>query len=147
QELRQNTRLATEEGSVGSADEAGPRLGWRFGNVPERIDVEGPDQAWIQTLEVERQDVVVQAGQWLQDRAAGHHVLRETGGLASPGGPAAGRQSGGAHARRHVPAPPQLVQVEKVERGDARPDPVERHAGQTAPSARQIDEPRLVPAR
>ncbi len=133
QDLRQDARLAAEEGAVGGADEGGTLLRPGLGDVPQGIDVEGADETRVQALEVERQDVLEQTGDRLENRAPQDHVLR--GGCS------------GAHARRHVTAPSQLVQVEKIERRDARSDPIQGHAGQQASPDRQVQEARLVQDR
>ena len=145
QDLRQDAGLAAEEGAVGGADEGDDLLRPRIGNVAERIDVEGSDETRVQALEVERQDVLEKTGDRLEDRAAQDDLVR--GARRRPLAPGRGCAPRGTHARRHATATSQLVQVEKVERRDARADPVERHAGQQAPPDRQIQEPRLVQDR
>ena len=49
---------------------AAPGVSWRRHDVGQRVDVEGADQARVQALEVEDEDVPVEAGDGVEDEAA-----------------------------------------------------------------------------
>ena len=132
QHLGQDRDRAREARAVGRDQRVRVRARDR---VRERVEVERAHQARVQALEVEHGDVPEHAGLRLHDRAARN---------------AAGRLALAVHRRRDPAAPAQLGQVEQVERGDARADPVELHArtgGSARSRARAATPSRGSPAR
>ena len=94
-------------------------------NEVQGIDLERPDQARVEALEVQDDHVRVEAGARLEDVAAAHGLDR-----VHPG-----------DAGRDHPPPPQLREVEEIEGGDRGGHAVEGHAGQAAPLDRELHEP------
>ena len=82
----------------------------------ERIELERPDQARVQALEVEHRDVGEHPGHRVEHGA----TLNEL------------RLALGVHTRRGEAALAQLGQIQAIERGDARADAVEWHAREQA---------------
>ena len=105
-QLGKDGALACEGGPGESRHRIGSRLG-----EPEGVDPEGADDARVQALEVEQQDVVVETGAGVEDVAAGT---------------ASGVSGSGPDIARHPAAPMQAGQVEMVERGDGSTEAVHR---------------------
>ena len=121
--------VGAERGAARRADEGQPgRLAGR-NDVGQGIDVEGADQARVEALEVEHEDVPVEAGDRVEDEPPGDHGAL---GVLDVNG------------RRHVAPRAELGQIEGVHRGDLRADPVDLHAGEEAPPDRQLDQPRAL---
>src|SRR6185295_8133023 len=95
----------------------------------EGVDLERADEARVEALEVEHDDVLVEPGARLENVAAlGSHLV-----LAGRGD-AGGDDSTG----------PELGEVEKVDGSDRRRDPIERHAREPAPLNGELHELELL---
>src|SRR5947208_3396607 len=126
-QLWEDARLvAPEHGAAGRADD---RLRPGREHVGERIDVEGADDARVEALEVEDEDVAVEPGARVEHEAA--HDARP-GALRRP------------HRGRDSPARAQRPQVERVDGRDRRAHAVELHPGREAPLDRQLHQPRRL---
>ncbi len=114
-----------EGGAVRGHDGIRVRLAGLGPDEVQRVDLEGADEARVQALEVEHDDVRVEAGEGLEDvpSALRLHDL----GLR-------------ADARGDDPAPSELGEVEEVEGGDRGGDAVEGEAGEAAALDRELDE-------
>src|SRR5947209_2322258 len=127
-EPRQDAGLVAPEG--GAARGAERVRGGTVGDEGERVDVEGPDEARIEALEVEDEDVRVEAWHRVEDEAAD-----DAGVVPLRRGP---------DRRGYPPARSELAEVERVHGGDRRPHAVDLHAGEQAPLDGQLDERRLL---
>jgi hypothetical protein len=95
----------------------------------ERVDLERPDEARVEALEVEDDHVGVQPGDGLEDVPS---RLRLLDLVDRP------------HARRDDPATAELREVEEVEGGDRGRHPVDGQAGEAAPFDRELHEAELL---
>ena len=127
-QVGQDSRLVgAEPGAARRADEGQVRRLARREDVRQGIDVERADQARVEALEVEDEDVPVEAGDGVEDEAPGDdRPLRVLD----------------VDRRRHAPARPELGEVEGVHGGDLGAHPVDLHPGEEAPAHGQLDEPR-----
>src|SRR5262249_53722496 len=98
-------------------------------NVRQRIDVEGPDDARIEALEVEDEDVPVETGAGIEDEAADDAAAL---GVDRP------------HRWRDATARAERAQVERVDRRDRGADAVELHPRDEAPAHRELDQARAL---
>ena len=96
-----------------------------------RIDAEGTDDARIEALEIEHQDIVVEPGLRIEDIA--------------PGAPFPGPRVG--DVRRHPACPVQPRQIEVVERRYRAALPIHPEPRQFGPAHRELDEPGLLDDR
>ena len=129
-QVGQDPRLVgAEPGAARRADERQVRGLARRKDVRQGIDVERADQARVEALEVEDEDVPVEAGDGVEDEAPGDdRSLRVLD----------------VDRRRHAPARAELGEVEGVHGGDLGAHPVDLHPGEEAPAHRQLDESRAL---
>jgi hypothetical protein len=129
-QLGQDARLVGAEGSAARRphDRAVGPLARRH-DVSQRIDVEGADEARVQALEVEHQDVPVEPRYGVEDEAPrDDRPLRILD----------------VDRRRDAAATAELGEVERVHRGDLGADPVDLHPGEEAAAHRQLHESRAL---
>ena len=120
-ELGKNGAVAREAG----LEKAGNRIVAGYGES-QCVDLECTDDARVETLEVQHQDVVVETRFGIHDIAAG----------------AAGTVSGIAHVRGHAAVPVQPRQVEVVERGNGSAQPIHGKTGELRAAKRKLHQSR-----
>ncbi len=98
----------------------------RGGDIGERIDVEGADDARIKAFEIKHPDICVQPGTGLENMAS--LLGRIHTGVVSP------------YRGRDDTLVLELAEVQKIERCDARGHPIGRHPRELAACERQPDE-------